>query len=68
MIPVTKVKEPTGFDAKVRTTGKLWLNANPKTKRPKALWEPFIPDLANGFANRCGYAAMLDPTGAARTV
>lgn len=63
MIPVAKVKKPAKFDAEVKTPGNLWLQANPKAKRPKALWTPFTSALADGFANRCGYAAMLDPTG-----
>ena len=43
--------------------GDAWLKANPAAKRPKDLWSPFLPELAEGFAHLCGYAAMLDPTG-----
>ncbi|WP_137890933.1 hypothetical protein [Ramlibacter sp. 2FC] len=63
MIPVAKVKKPAKFDAEVKTPGNQWLKANPNAKRPKTLWVPFTSALADGFANRCGYAAMLDPTG-----
>lgn len=63
MIGVAMVKKPTGFDAKVKTPGDLWLKANPGAKRPKALWEPYTPTLSEAYGNRCGYAAMLDPTG-----
>lgn len=63
MIGVAKVKKPTGFDAKVKTPGDLWLKANPGAKRPKALWEPYTATLSEACGNRCGYAAMLDPTG-----
>lgn len=63
MIGVAKVKKPTGFDAKVKTPGDLWLKANPGAKRPKALWEPYTAILSEAYRNRCGYAAMLDPTG-----
>lgn len=63
MIGVAKVKKPTGFDAKVKTPGDAWLNANPDAKRPKALWEPYTTTLSEAYRNRCGYAAMLDPTG-----
>lgn len=63
MIGVAKVKKPTEFDAKVKTPGNLWLKANPGAKRPKALWEPYTATLSEAYGNRCGYAAMLDPTG-----
>lgn len=63
MIPVGKVKKPKSFDKEVKTPGDAWLAANPKAVRPKALWGPFTSDLADGFANLCGYAAMFDPTG-----
>ncbi len=63
MIPVAKVKKPKSFDKDVKTPGDAWLEANPKAVRPKALWGTFTSDLSDGFANRCGYAAMLDPTG-----
>lgn len=63
MIPVAKVRKPRGFDAQVKTPGDAWLAANPKAKRPKALWAPYTPDLSAGFGGLCGYAAMYDPTG-----
>ena len=62
MIPVAKVPRPSGY-AKVKAGGDAWLAANPSAKRPKDLWSPFLPELAEGFAHLCGYAAMLDPTG-----
>jgi len=63
MIAVPRVPEPATFGAKVRKPGKQWLKANPTAKRPSPLWVPFTGVLAAGFRNRCGYAAMLDPTG-----
>ncbi len=63
MIPVTKVKKPKEFNAKVKTPGTAWLKANPTVKRPKALWAPYTAILSDGFAGLCGYAAMYDPTG-----
>lgn len=63
MIPVRKVKKPEDFDAKVKVPGDAWLKKNPNAKRPKALWAPYTATLADGFSNRCAYAAMLDPTG-----
>ncbi|TBO31442.1 hypothetical protein EYS42_09420 [Aquabacterium lacunae] len=63
MIPVAKVPEPDDFDGEVRTPGRAWLKANPTVDRPPALWSGHTQDLAEGFANLCGYAAMLDPTG-----
>lgn len=62
MIPVAKVPKPAGYD-KIKAGGDVWLKANPAAKRPKDLWSPFLPELAEGFAQLCGYAAMLDPTG-----
>ncbi|MBP9203714.1 MAG: hypothetical protein KBG28_07115 [Kofleriaceae bacterium] len=62
MIPVAKVARPSGY-ANIKAGGDNWLRANPKAKRPKDLWSPFLPELAEGFAHLCGYAAMLDPTG-----
>jgi hypothetical protein len=63
VIRVPKVKKPAGFDAKVKTPGDAWLNANPNAKRPKALWEPYTSTLSHAYGNRCGYAAMADFTG-----
>ena len=63
MIPVAKVKKPKNFDKEVKTPGAAWLSNNPAVARPKALWAPFTSDLSAGFANLCGYAAMLDATG-----
>lgn len=63
MIPVAKVRKPRGFDANVKAPGATWLASHPNAKRPKDLWSPYRHVLAHGFENRCGYAAMLDPTG-----
>jgi hypothetical protein len=63
VIPVRRVRKPAGFDTKVGKPGKQWLQAHPKATRPKALWSPYLEHLASGFRDRCGYAAMLDPTG-----
>jgi hypothetical protein len=62
VIPVAKVAEPAGY-ATIKAGGDAWFKANPAAKRPKDLWSPFLPELAEGFAYLCGYAAMLDPTG-----
>jgi len=63
MIAVKQVPKPRGFDSRARKPGRAWLKSHPKAKRPKDLWSPFLPDLSAGFAQLCGYAAMLDPTG-----
>lgn len=63
MIPTAKVKKPKDFEVKVKVPGDQWLKDNQKAKRPKALWAPYTKDLAEGFSNLCGYAAMFDPTG-----
>lgn len=64
MIQVTPVDEPADFDVKARRPGNQWLADHPgNTGRPPALWSGFTKDLAAGFNELCGYAAMLDPTG-----
>lgn len=62
MIPVAKVAGPAGYD-KVKKRGDAWLKKHGRAKRPKDLWSPYLPHLAEGFTYLCGYAAMLDPTG-----
>lgn len=63
MIPVRRGRKPAGFDTNVGKPGKQWLQVHPKARRPEALWSPYLGHLASGFGDRCGYAAMLDPTG-----
>lgn len=63
MIPVTPVPEPADFNRQARIPGTQWLATNPAKKRPRDYWSRFRPRLEDGFARRCGYAAMLDPTG-----
>jgi hypothetical protein len=63
MIRVPRVPKPRRYDREVKQPGDAWLRANKRAKRPKDLWSPFLPYLADGFSNLCGYAAMLDPTG-----
>lgn len=68
MIRVVPPPEPPDFDSKVRQPGNTWLAAHPKEsrkkgKRPRDLWSPFRSQLADGFQNRCGYAAMWEPSG-----
>lgn len=63
MIPVRPVPEPDDFEAKARRPGNTWLAAHPDGKRPRDYWSPFRTKLEDGFGRRCGYAAMLDPTG-----
>lgn len=63
MIPVQPVPEPDDFDAEARKPGNAWLAANPDQSRPRDYWSPFRTTLEEGFGKRCGYAAMLDPTG-----
>ena len=63
MIPVAPVPEPSAFDARARRPGNAWLAENPGAARPRDYWSPFRATLAEGFANRCGYTAMLDLNG-----
>lgn len=63
MIPVGRAPEPAGFDERVRKPGQAWLAVHTSAKRPRDLWTPFKPHLAEAFRGLCGYAAMRDPTG-----
>lgn len=63
MIPVPRVPEPADFDARARQPGNAWLAENPGAERPRDYWSPFRSALADGFANRCGYTAMIDMGG-----
>jgi hypothetical protein len=63
MIPVKPVPKPGTFESKAGKPGRAWLQANPDAARPRDYWTPFLADLGEGFTGRCGYAAMLDPTG-----
>lgn len=64
MIPVRNpIKEPAQFEQKCRQKGQSWLAENPDAKRPRDLWSPFRLQLAEGFADRCGYAAMWISSG-----
>ena len=63
MIRVPPVAEPSHFDAQARQPGRKWLQENPHSERPRDLWSPFRPELAEGFKNRCGYSAMMDMNG-----
>lgn len=64
MIPVRNpIDEPGNFDKECRQKGKQWLAANPDANRPRDLWTPFRPLLADGFVDRCGYAAMWISSG-----
>lgn len=53
-----RVPEPGGFDASVRRPGQAWLAEHPAAARPRPLWVSYLPDLAEGFGDRCGYTAM----------
>ncbi len=75
MIPVAKPQEPQDFDAQIGQPGLKWLEekdatgclwGKQKPQRPPALWTDYptgADAVAQAFAHRCGYAAMLDPTG-----
>jgi hypothetical protein len=63
MIPVKPVPEPVEFETRARQPGKTWLAQNPDAQRPRDYWSSFRDLLAEGFAGRCGYTAMLAPEG-----
>ncbi len=61
MIPVVNpISEPAGFDRNCRKKSWDWLRKNetaPSRKFP-GYWREFQPDLATGFAYRCGWSGM----------
>ena len=58
MIRVEESPPPENFDQDVRVPGERWLAGHP-TGRPPGLWTRVTPALADAFAGRCAYAAML---------
>lgn len=63
MIHCEEVPEPEDFDRRARQPGRSWREANPEATRPKDLWSPFKPQLADGFKDLCAYSAMYEPVG-----
>lgn len=64
MIALKPAAQPVNFEEEVAIPGERWLAANPDVKkRPPRYWAKCEHALADSFANRCAYAAMLDPTG-----
>ena len=64
MIRFEPPQEPPEFDEKVRRPGSEWLEQHPNPEgRPPAHWQHCWAELANGFHNLCGYAAMYNPKG-----
>lgn len=61
--------EPDEFDATCRKKGAQWIVDHPKASRkpgktrPKDLWTPFKPKLADAFHDLCAYGAMYEPFG-----
>ena len=58
MIRIAPPAEPPAFHALCRVPGNAWLATHATGRRD--LWTQFQPDLAAGFADRCGYKAMWD--------
>jgi hypothetical protein len=63
LIHVAPPPEPSDFETKVAQPGFQWVMAQSGKKRPPANWKRFKDKLQDGFAGRCAYAAMFDPTG-----
>jgi hypothetical protein len=61
MMKFERPPEPSEFDTEVRQPGNHWLGENPD-KKPKDYWSICKPQLAEGFRNLCGYAAMRIPS------
>lgn len=63
MIPVAHpIPEPPDFDTECRVKGNAWLAVH-ASGRPTDRWSPFRLNLADGFADRCGYGAMYIASG-----
>jgi hypothetical protein len=62
MIRSVCARKPAGFVEKVERPGKRWLAAHDRG-RPRDLWSPFKPQLADAFQNLCAYGAMYEPVG-----
>lgn len=62
MIRFEPVEKPADFAEKVESPGATWL-AEHASGRPKDLWSPFKPQLADAFRNLCAYSAMFEPVG-----
>jgi hypothetical protein len=64
VIRVAPSPEPANFHQNCRLRGNAWLAGDPnlQAKLPNH-WRQFIPDLAAGFGNRCGYLVMWDMNG-----
>ncbi len=63
MIRFEKTEAPDGFEERVEKPGNRWLAANPGARRPRDLWSPFRPLLADAFQNLCAYSVMYVPEG-----
>ncbi len=61
MIRVERVPEPADFQSRVRERGSAWIEQHPGNADYPAYWTEFRAELAEGFANRCGYLAMWLP-------
>ncbi len=60
MIRFNGAPKPAGFVEGVEEAGKRWLANNPMG-RPRDLWSPFKPQLAEAFRDLCAYSAMYAP-------
>ena len=63
MIRFERVDKPADFAERVEQPGAAWLEQNPNAQRPRDLWSPFKPALADGFRTLCAYSAMYEPVG-----
>jgi hypothetical protein len=63
MIRVRRAAEPQAFDRTCRQRGNAWLADHPGAERPRPFWREFVGDLAEAFAQRCGYSAIMIPNG-----
>lgn len=60
------VTAPADWATRGLAAGVAWLDQSPLHRakpRPLDLWSPFKHELAEGFANLCGYTAMYVPNG-----
>lgn len=62
MIRFQPREKPAEFLERVERPGANWLAEHP-SGRPKDLWSPFKPALADAFGSLCAYSVMYEPVG-----
>lgn len=59
----SRVLAPPGWEFDGLKAGTDWLREHPQADRPRDLWSPYRPVLAEAFSQLCGYTLMYTPSG-----